>query len=622
MKKQKNSEGKKRIWKLLGRILTVFIVAFATIAVLLARSCQWMLKTWTGLTMEELVYHLGTNLDGTSNDMVWEYIRFCVVISGVACVGLILILFFLRKRKMFYRTMLFFISAFSMTIIVLSLHNVWTTLDVSAYANNRSEYSVFIDDNYVDPRNVTLKFPKQKRNLIYIYLESVENTFSDLKNGGAFVENTIPELTELSEQNENFAGVQGGLDGGYPMPGATWTIGAMFAQSTGLPLSIPVDQQNEMNKQEHFLPDVVAIGDILEDAGYNQTLMIGSSADFGGRKLFYQEHGDYEICDYFYAVALGMIPQDYYVWWGYEDNKLFDYAKEKLKQLSEQDEPFNFTMLTADTHFEDGYTCENCTNTFGDNVYANVMACSSRQVAAFVNWIKQQDFYENTTIVISGDHLTMDSDFCENVAEDYTRKVYTVFINSAVEKQLDYYRDYTTFDNFPTTLASLGVEIEGNRLGLGTNLFSDQSTLSEIYGYATEAQEVAKRSKLIDKITDNLKTSEEIRVEEIEENQQEMQGITADLSATAYDYHTGKFTVSISNIQSQTEIQSIRCAVWPDDDQSRMIWYETVQNEDGSYSVDVRATDFGFQRGNYNIHVYAVDTMGNPILIGGIGQTI
>ena len=34
-------------------------------------------------------------------------------------------------------------------------------------------------------------------------------------------------------------------------------------------------------------------------------------------------------------------------------------------------------------------------------------------------------------------------------------------------------------DMFPTTIASLGATIEGDRLGLGTNLFSGEQTLAE-----------------------------------------------------------------------------------------------------------------------------------------------
>ena len=36
-------------------------------------------------------------------------------------------------------------------------------------------------------------------------------------------------------------------------------------------------------------------------------------------------------------------------------------------------------------------------------------------------------------------------------------------------------------DMFPTTLASIGCTIPGERLGLGTNLFSDKQTLAEKY---------------------------------------------------------------------------------------------------------------------------------------------
>jgi phosphoglycerol transferase len=37
-------------------------------------------------------------------------------------------------------------------------------------------------------------------------------------------------------------------------------------------------------------------------------------------------------------------------------------------------------------------------------------------------------------------------------------------------------------DMFPTVLASIGCKIEGERLGLGTNLFSNKETLFEELG--------------------------------------------------------------------------------------------------------------------------------------------
>lgn len=618
-KNEKEKHGNRR--KILIRVCTVIVIVVATAAVLLSRSCQWMLKTWTGLTMEELVYHLNSSLEGTNMDMIWDFVQYCVTVTAIVWILLVCACALLRKKGKLYNSFLSVIMVLSLVMTGVSISNVWTTLDVSAYANNRSEYSKFIDDNYVDPKNVTLTFPQQKRNLIYIFLESMENTYSDTESGGAFEQNVIPELTELSLQNESFSGNQQTLNGGYTMPGATWTIGAMFAQSTGLPLNIPIEQ-NSMNTQDSFFPDIVSVGDILENAGYHQTLMIGSEAEFGGRELFYRQHGDYEIIDYNYAAETGMIPEGYRAWWGFEDKRLFEFAKEELTELAAQDEPFNLTILTADTHFEDGYHCEECPNLYEDNVYADVIACSSHKVYEFVQWIQQQPFYENTTIVISGDHLTMDSDFCENVSSDYTRKVYTTYINPAVESETDTYRTYTTFDNFPTTLAGLGVSIEGDRLGLGTNLFSAKDTLSEIYGYETQEQEISKKSALMEKFTAGIEEQTELKIEQETADETEQQQITADITADAYNYKTGKFIVYISNIQSEKEIQAIRCAVWPDGDQSKMIWYDTNPTGEGSYQCDIFADDFGFQRGIYDIHVYAVDTEGNDYLIDGINQTI
>ena len=97
----------------------------------------------------------------------------------------------------------------------------------------QNTYSIFIDDNYVDPASVNLSFPEKKINLIYIFLESMEITYADEKNGGAFNENVILELTKLAQKNEDFSGESRELNEEYSMPGTTWTMRAMFGQMPG-----------------------------------------------------------------------------------------------------------------------------------------------------------------------------------------------------------------------------------------------------------------------------------------------------------------------------------------------------------------------------------------------------
>ena len=129
------------------------------------------------------------------------------------------------------------------------------------------------------------------------------------------------------------------------------------------------------------------------------------------------------------------------------------------------------------------------------------MACSSRQLKEFIDWIKQQDFYENTTIVLNGDHLTMDKDFLESIDAQYDRRTFTAIINSAVKPEENTDRLYNTLDLFPTTLAAMGCKIEGDRLGLGTNLYSSKKTLFEEYGEDFVNAELAKNSEFMNSIS-------------------------------------------------------------------------------------------------------------------------
>ena len=581
-----------------GEILTVFI---AGLSVLLALSVRWMFATWTNLSMDELVYHLTAPLDGTNTDMIWDYVRVCAVPTILVIFFLILILIAWRKKE---KVHLFrgIINLVALVGIIVMLGYTWTELGVGDYLKDQNTESKFIEDEYVDPTDVEVVFPEQKRNLIYIFLESMETTYSDVGDGGAFDENVIPELTEIAQTNEDFSGADPKLNGGYSLAGTTWTMGAMFAQTSGLPLNISISA-NDMDTQDSFFPGVTTLGDILSDAGYTQTLLIGSEAQFGGRKLYFQEHGNYEMEDYSYAIENGLIPSDYKVWWGYEDQKLFEFAKEKLLQLSQGDEPFNLTMLTVDTHFEDGYVCEQCPTEY-DTQYSNVMACSSRQVGEFLKWIQQQDFYENTTIVISGDHPTMDSDYCAEIDQEgnYDRRVFTAYINAAAYAQDQQERTYSTFDNFPTTLAALGVQIDGDRLGLGTNLFSGTKTLLEEFGNSKVNAELKKKSEFIEKLSAMDKTNDALLIRE-----GKMNGADADIDMT--HVAEGYIPVAVTNVSDSivNNLQGLVLTVWTEDGQADVTWYELNPDEEGNYAGVIDLSRFNYKPGTYYVNVRAVE---------------
>lgn len=463
--------------------------------------------------IDELKFYMlnglsGSNV-GTFSGAVANYIPVFITLSLMLILPtiniydknlLITTSFKIRERKAsvsFYPSRLInrCLLIYAIVILVSSIIFAGSSLHLYKYLISMNSRSNFIEKNYIDPREAKLDFPAKKRNLIYIYMESMENTMMSKANGGSVEDSIIPELETLYSDKNNVTFNNDDSGGEYQANSTSWTVGGMVAQSSGIPIaSLPSLSGNELGKLNGFLPGAYTLGDVLKREGYYQEIMMGSAAIFGGRDKYYAQHGSYKIYDYDTAIKKRIIPKDYSVWWGFEDKKLFEYAKDELSTISEGSQPFNFQLLTADTHFVDGYLDPSCEQKY-DSKYKNVYACASKQIYDFVNWIKEQDFYNNTTIILSGDHVGMQTSFYKSLSEDnYVRKIYNVIINSPKVPSKNTDRRYTPFDLYPTTLASLNVKINGEQLGLGVNLFSDKKTLLETYGLSFIDDELGKRS--------------------------------------------------------------------------------------------------------------------------------
>lgn len=105
-----------------------------------------------------------------------------------------------------------------------------------------------------------------------------------------------------------------------------------------------------------------------------------------------------------------------------------------------------------------------------------------------------------SSIVIVGDHLGMQTEFyTEKTKNEYYRTIYNVVINPAIEKVNNTNRIFTAMDMCPTMLASIGAKIEGEKIGLGTNLYSGIPTLAEEYGISYLNEELVKNSRFYNK---------------------------------------------------------------------------------------------------------------------------
>lgn len=494
-------------------IRVLLIIAFIFIVCILCNSADWLTQTFGRLDFSTVLYQLNSPMQGTGHEILNEYIINCLIKTILETI--ILLLSYLMIRKISQRLILqikfnifdtsktftlftkkcnYILKIFLMSMVAIVLYSKVCQVGIPQYINKISHASSFYEQYYVAPDSVQIKFPEHKNNLIYIYMESMETTYASKTVGGGKDINYITNLTRLAEQNISFSDTD--QLGGYISYGGTgWTMAALLASTSGVPYLLPIEG-NSVGDYKEILPGLTTLGDILKDEGYDNYFMCGSDASFGGRKLYFEQHGGYDILDYYTAIEDGLISEDYYEFWGFEDSKLYQYAKNKLEIISQKNQPFNFTLLTVDTHHMNGYICNLCRNEYEED-YANVISCADRQILEFIDWIKQQDWYEDTTIVIVGDHTSMNNNFWDDLDTDYNRRVYNCFINTKIDKKnVDYnYRIFYSMDLFPTTLAALGAKIEGNRLGIGTNLFSDVKTIGEEIGQEEFETESLKYSK-------------------------------------------------------------------------------------------------------------------------------
>ncbi|MBQ2735249.1 MAG: LTA synthase family protein [Clostridia bacterium] len=484
------------IWSVVCGLL--FLVGFSVFVV-----CYWYANTFD-LEFKDLLYTLASPLKGTGDGTVSLIIRSClpwvigatILYVGCAVLGAL----YVRHYRWFRRAG----AIFCVIVLLGSIVFGWHALRLPGYIEAIMQKTTIYENYYVDPDKVGITADGETKNLIYIYLESMETTYADRANGGRQENsNYMPLLTDLAKNELSFTDKTDGALGGFHTPNGTgWTMAALLSTTSGIPFSFPVGENghNSMSERETFASGLTTLGDILAEKGYRQAFLCGSDATFGGRRNYFEQHGNYEIFDLYTAREEGYIAKNYYDdWWGYEDYILYEIAKDKLTEFAAGDTPFNFTMLTVDTHHVDGHRCELCGYEYGDGksgseLLGNVVSCADRQIAEFIEWCKTQEFYEDSVIIVTGDHPRMDTTLIDGTPY-YDRTIYNCFINAAVEPEGSTSgRVFTSFDLFPTTLAAMGFSIEGERLGLGVNMFSGMPTLAEELGYSHLNSEISKFS--------------------------------------------------------------------------------------------------------------------------------
>ena len=86
---------------------------------------------------------------------------------------------------------------------------------------------------------------------------------------------------------------------------------------------------------------------------------------------------------------------------------------------------------------------------------------------------------------------------------------------------------------------------------------------------------------------------------------------------------TGTFDVVISDVYSSKGVRTVQVPIWSEKDgQDDIRWYEATRQANGTYTVNVQATNHKNSTGLYNIHLYYILNDGSQVSVGGTTTTV
>ena len=335
--------------------------------------------------------------------------------------------------------------------------------------------SIFYEKHFISANKAGIHFA-QKRNVIIIYMESMENTYHHKK---SFGEDLAPSLSKLEHDHVSFLNYE-------QIIGTDFTAAAIFSGFCGVPFSVPL-RSDLSSWYNYFAPEITCIPTVFKENGYSTHFLMGSLPTVGNIGIFLKLAGIDDLIDLPELKARGLMNEKTEgSKWGMKDSALFDVAREQLLNVAAEGRPFFYGISTIDTHYPDPFFDEKkCIKKYDD--FEDVIMCSDKIINEFVDWVKQQEFAQNTVIILVGDHLAARNPCIKRIVHPFYRRVINVFINAAV-KPISTARSFTAMDWAPTILAASGAELKSEGFGLGRNLFSGEPTLFEAFRHGFKVQ--------------------------------------------------------------------------------------------------------------------------------------
>ncbi|MFC7783293.1 LTA synthase family protein [Rossellomorea sp. GCM10028870] len=324
----------------------------------------------------------------------------------------------------------------------------------------------YVRASYIEPDKEMFGVAKDK-NLIIVSLESLQN----------FVINSEMNGQEITPFLNEFIGESYYFDHFYHQTQQGKTSDSEFILDNSL---YPLNRGAVFFT--HSGNEFESMTEKLGENGYFTTAMHANNKSFWNRDIMYDSLG-YER---FYSLPDYEVTEENSVNWGMKDIPFFEQSVEHMKEMPQ---PFSTKMITLTNHYPftldeedkliDPYTSKDGTV----NRYFQTVRYMDEAVKNFITDLKESGLYENSVIVMYGDHYGISENHNKAMSQ-YLGKEVTPFVSTQLQQvpmiiHVPGQEGKTIskvsgqIDLKPTILHLLGIDTKKD-IQFGSDLFSSQ----------------------------------------------------------------------------------------------------------------------------------------------------
>lgn len=353
-----------------------------------------------------------------------------------------------------------------------------TQVRAQASATDMDEVAEYVKGHYAKPNDQYFGLAKG-RNVIYIHLESTQQFLIDykLKDENGVEHEVMPFINSLYHSNStfSFSNFFHQVKAGKTSDAETLFENSLFGLNQGA-LFTQLGGKNTFEAAPNILK---------QTQGYTSAVFHGNSGTFWNRNETYKHLG----YDYFFDASYYNVTEDNSFQYGLNDKPFF---QQSVKYLEHLQQPFYTKFIAVSNHYpysqlsgdETGFPLAQ-TKDETINSYFSTANYMDTAVQEFFDYLKQSGLYDNSIIILYGDHYGISNARNKELAQllGKDRETWSNFDNAQVQrvpymihipgmtqgKIIDTYGGQV--DALPTLLHLLGVDTQ-NYIQLGQDLLS------------------------------------------------------------------------------------------------------------------------------------------------------